>query len=51
MIRQLDILITKDGTIKIHGDDLPELAELEELLGKQAEPEIEEIVKNCRLCG
>lgn len=51
MIRQLDILVTAEGTIKIHGDDLPDLEELEALLGQAEAPVAEEIIKNCRLCG
>lgn len=51
MKRQLYIIIEEDGTIRLHGDDLPELAELEALVGQAEAPVIEEIVKNCRLCG
>lgn len=51
MIRQLDILITEDGKIKVHGDDLPDMDALAELLGEQTEPAVEQIISNYRLCG
>lgn len=50
MIRQLDILITPEGQILIHGDDLPDLEDLETMVGEDP-PEVEDIIKNCRLCG
>ena len=36
MIRELTILITADGQIKIFGDDMPSLEELIALVGRQA---------------
>lgn len=50
MIRQLVILVADDGRILIHGDDLPDLEDLEALVG-EAPPEVEELISNCRLCG
>lgn len=51
MTRELVILITEDGHILIHGEDMPDLEELEELIGQAGKPEVEEVIKNCRLCG
>jgi len=51
MTRTIVILITDEGAILLHGDDLPNLKGLEELVGDDSPPEVEEITKNCRLCG
>lgn len=50
MIRQLDILVA-EGKIFIMGDDMPDLEELEELIGEAPPAEVEEIIANNRICG
>lgn len=55
MKRELVILILEDGSIKVHGDDLPDMAGLEALVGPQpVEQELAEFVStelNHHLCG
>ena len=56
MMRQVTVIITADGQIKLSGDDLPDLRPLEDMLGTQ---EIDDDLRqlgldteiNSHLCG
>lgn len=56
MIRQITVIVNPDGRLELAGDDLPDLVELEALVGPQPLTEALraiglDIELNSRLCG